>query len=302
MVTSFEHERTGSAINSLLWNADKPREVIDRSLRKAESLRRMLSAPRLFEGLLANAHHRRDYTQLQVSWPLREGQQQLAAKSLTPPALRVPVPAIDALCDGALFCGRSRGLPEAMLVRGALDALGRIRGFGFSVRSLNIGRRSLQANYAAYARVPSADLGLVKAALALAEMSMTATTVEDIEGPVMMLRAPDEDVPAILMTRTDPEAVAGDDGEDVSHGWLTAVDDPKRLAWLLGLPTDEGAAPFAYGEVPDLWRLIATVPDAVDELGFARTWATERASKASLGIDEGQILLVMDLAVVPQGE
>ncbi len=112
MVTSFEHERTGSAINSLLWNADKPREVIDRSLRKAESPRRMLSAPRLFEGLLANAHHRRDHTQLQVSWPLREGQQQLAAKSLTPPALRVHMPAIDALCDGALFCGRSRGLPS----------------------------------------------------------------------------------------------------------------------------------------------------------------------------------------------
>ncbi len=47
---------------------------------------------------------------------------------------------------------------------------------------------------------------------------------------------------------------------------------------------------------------MATIPDAVDELGFARTWATERAFKASLGIDEGQLLLVMDLAVVPQGE
>ncbi len=135
--------------------------------------------------------------------------------------------------------GEARG-PEAMLVRGALDALGRIQGFGFSVRSLNIDRRSLQANYAAYARVPSADLGLVNAALALAEMSMTATTVEDIEGPVMMLRAPDDDVPAILMTRTDPETVAGDDGEDVTHGWLTVVDDPKRLAWLLGRPPTTG--------------------------------------------------------------
>lgn len=361
MVTLFEHERIGSAINTLSWNSDEPREAIDRRLRQGESLRRMLAAPRLFEGLLANAHHQRNHTQLQVTWPLREGQQLLAAKSLTPPPLRVPVPAIDALCDGALFCGRSRGLPrpeqlgtslglgiygdmraldgafrdademaamlllvstwpnglgslmwhlplgeargpEAALVRGALDALGRIQGFGFSVRSVDVGRRSLQASYAAYARVPSGDLALVNTALALAEMRMTATIVEGIQGPVMMLRAPDDDIPAILMSRNDPEAVAGDDGKDVSHGWLTVVDDPKRLAWLLDLPTDDGATPFAYGEIPDLWRLMATVPDVVDELGFARTWATERAFKVSLGIDEGKLQLVMDLAVAAQSE
>lgn len=361
MVTLFEHERIGSAINTLSWNSDEPREAIDRRLREGESLRRMLAAPRLFEGLLANAHHQRDHTQLQVSWPLREGQQLLAAKSLAPPPLRVPVPAIDALCDGALFCGRTRGLPrpeqlgtslglgiygdmraldgafgdademaamlllvstwpnglgslmwhlplgeargpEAALVRGALDALGRIQGFGFSVRSVDVGRRSLQASYAAYARVPSGDLALVNTALALAEMRMTATTVEGIEGPVMMLRAPDDDIPAVLMSRNDPEAVAGEDGKDVSHGWLTVVDDPKRLAWLLDLPTDDGATPFAYGEVADLWRLMATVPDVVDELGFARTWATERAFKVSLGIDEGKLQLVMDLAVAAQSE
>ncbi len=357
MVTLFEHERIGSAVRSLTWNSDNPREAIDRRLKEGESLRRMLAAPRLFDGLLANAHHQRDRTQLQVSWPLRDGQQVLAAQSLAPPPLRVPVPSIDALCDGALFCGRSRGLPrpeqlgtalglgvygdvraledaiddademagmllfvstwpnglgslmwhlplgeargpEAALVRGGLDALGRIQGFGFSLRSLDIGRRSAQASYAAYARVPSGDIGLVNTALSFAEMRMTSTTVEGIEGPVMMLRAPDDDVPAVLMSRNDPEAVAGDDGKDVTHGWLAVVDDPKRFSWLLGLPTDDGATPFAYGEIPDLWRLIATVPDLVDELGFARTWATERAFKASLGIDEGNLQLVMDLALV----
>lgn len=355
LVAMTEHERIGSTVRSLSWASGADRaEMVKRRLRRGKHLRRLLAAPRLFDGLLASAYHERDHTQLQVSWPLREGQAALAASSLAPPPVRVPVPSLDALCDGALLCARSRGLPpperlgtslglgiygdvraledalsttsevglvlllistwpnalgtltwhlplseargaEAALLRGALDAVGRVQSLGLSVRRLDVGRRSLQATYAAYARVPSSDIGLVNTALSFAELRMNPTTVEGIDGQVMMLRVPEDDVPAVLMSQLDAEAVKDDEGKEVVHGWLSLVDDPKQLAWLLGLPTDDGAAPFAYAEIPDLWRLVASVPELVDALGFARTWATERAVRMSLGLDGADLQLAMDV-------
>ena len=187
---------------------------MERRLREGDSLRRMFAGPRLFDGVRANLHYTRDRAQLQVTWGLREGQQELAAQVLAPPPVRVPVPTIEALCEGALLCARSRGVPqpqalgtqlgqgvygdvraleqalrdtdemggllmmvatwpnalgwlswhvplaeargaEAALVRGALDAVGRVQGLGLSVHSFTVDRRfHLDANYAAYARVP----------------------------------------------------------------------------------------------------------------------------------------------------
>ncbi len=360
LVDLFEHERVGSAVRSLSWESEEPRRAIDRRLREGEALRRMLAAPRLYRGLLANMHHQRERTQLQVTWPLREDQRELATKSLALPALRVPVPTIDALCDGALACARSRGFPspetlgtslglgvygdiralddalddademaallifvstwpnalgsltwhlplsemgrgpEAAFMRGGLGALARIQGLGVSLRSLDVGRRSVQASYAAYARAPASDISLVNTGLAFAEMHMSPTTIEGVEGKVMMIESPDDDVPAILMTYEDDEAVPGDDGKDVRHAWLAVVDDKKRMKWLMEAPTDEGTEPFVYMEIPDLWRMVAVVPELVDELGFARTWATERAFKTSMTLDDGAVQIVMDLAETPQ--
>lgn len=186
--------------------------------------------------------------------------------------------------------------PEAALVRGLLDAVARIQGAGLSVRRLDVGRRSVQADYAAYLRVPVNDLGLVSTMLAMAELRMTPTTVTGIDGKVMMLRVPEDDVPAVLMTREDAETVKADDGTEVRHGWLAVVDAPDRLGWLLGLSTDDGHEPLLYGEIPELWRLVSSVPEAVDELGFARTWASERGMKAALLLDDGQPRLVIEVA------
>ncbi|MEX1363847.1 MAG: hypothetical protein AB1Z98_12015 [Nannocystaceae bacterium] len=355
IVETFELERLSSAVRVLSWSFEDPRSTADRRKREAEALRRMLEAPRLFDGLLVNAHHERDRSQLQATWPLREGQQALAEEVLAPPALRVPVPSLDALCSGSLACARSRGLPrpetlgtklglgiygsaraldeafgdademgalllltstwpnalgtamwhlplseargaEAALVRGLIDALGRMQGLGLSLRSLDVGRRTVQAQYAAYARVPASDLSLVSTMLTMAELRLSPTTVEGVEGKVMMLRVPDDDVPAVLMTREDEDEVEDEDGKQIRHGWLTVVDAPAQLSWLLGLPTDDGAEPMIYGEIPDLWRMAAVVPELVDELAFARTWATERAFKASLHLDDGQPHLTLEVA------
>lgn len=357
----FEHERTGSTIRRLVWAFDEPQQVVDRRSRETEAMRKLMDTPRLFHGLLANAHHDRERSQLQVTWPLRDGQQELAEKALAPPPLAVPVPTVDALCDGALACARSRGIPrpetlgstlaqgvygnaraleeaidegdeaaelllmastwpnalgtatwhlplaeahgpEAAIVRGLIDALGRIQGLGLSLRRLDVGRRSAQAEYAAYARVPASDLALVSTMLSMAEQRLTPTTVDGVEGEVMMLRAPDDDVPAVLMTSKDPEAVKDDDGKEVQHGWLTVVDAEPRLSWLLGLATDDGHEPMLYLELPELWRMISSFPDAIDELGFARTWASERSFKASLHLDDGQPHIWMEVARTQQAD
>lgn len=350
------HESVGRALRELEWNTSDAAEGIRRRFDEAEQLRRLLDAPRLFDGVLANAHHERDRTQLQITWPLRDDRDVLALAALAPPPIVVPVPSLAALCDGALACARSRGLPvpqelgtklglgiygdprqledaldaadeaaavvvlastwpnalgtllwhvplaeargpEAAIVRGLLDAVARIQGLGVSVRRIDVGRRSLTGEYALYARVPVNDLGLVGTLLAMAEQRMTPTTVDGVEGTIAMLRIPEDDVPAVLMTREDPDTVKNAEGKDVRYGWLALVDGTDRLKWLLEQPTDDGEEPYFHGEIPDLWRLVATVPDAVDELGFARTWATERALGASLRLDDGQPQLLVDVAL-----
>lgn len=360
LVELFEHERVGHALRELEWSTSGAAETIRRNFDEAEQLRRLLDAPRLFDGVLANAHHERDRTQLQITWPLREDQSALALAALAPPPLVVPVPTLAALCDGALLCARSRGLPspqevgtklgmgiygdgrqledaldaadeaaaavvlastwpnalgtllwhmplaeargvgpEAAMVRGLLDAVARIQGAGLSVRRIDVGRRSVMGDYALYARVPVNDLGLVSTLLAMAEQRLVPTTVDGVEGTVSMLRIPEDDIPAVLMTREDPTTVKNAEGKEVRYGWLTLVDGTERLKWLLDMPTDDGEEPLLYGEIPDLWRLVASVPDAVDELGFARTWATDRTLKGALLLDDGQPRLLLDVALHP---
>lgn len=351
-------EQTSSAMLSLTWSGDDPRRDVDRRFREVDALRQLFDTTRLFDGLVASVHHERERTQLQASWLIGEGQQKLAQSTLTPPPIRVAVPSLAALCEGALLCGRSRGVPspqqlgtslglgvygnadalddalgqadeagaflllistwpnalgtaswqlplaeargpEAALVRGLLDAIARIQGMGISVRSIEIDRRSLQAEYALYARVPASDLSLVSTLLAMAEMRLTPTTVDGIEGEVRELRIPEDDVPAVLMTREDSELLKNEEGKEIRHGWLALVDRPDRLAWLLNLSTDEGIEPMLYFEIADLWRLVSSVPDAAEELGFARTWASGRVFKAALVLDKGQPQLTMEIALLP---
>jgi hypothetical protein len=357
LVELVDHALVGKALLDLSWTSSYV-EGVSRSIGEGEQLRRLLEAPRLFDGLLANAHHERGRTQLQITWPLREDQEALARGTLAPPPLVVPVPSLAALCDGALFCARSRGLPspqelgtklglglygsaerledaldttdeagaalllvstwpnalgtllwhlpiaeargaEAALARGLLDAVARVGGAGLGVRRIDVGRGSLVAEYAAYARVPVNDLSLVGTLLTMAQLRLTPTTVEGVDGNVSMLRIPEDDVPAVLMTREDPDTVKNAEGKEVRYGWLSVVDGPDRLAWLLGLPTDDGQEPLLYAEIPDLWRLVASVPEAVEELGFARTWATDRHFKVALHLDDGQPHLLMEIAMRP---
>jgi hypothetical protein len=356
LVELVEHANVGRALRELEWDTPMPANTVRGHLDESELLRRMLEAPRLFDGLVANVHHERDRTQLQITWPLREDQSALAQSTLSPPPLVVPVPSLAALCDGALVCARSRGLPspqelgsklgtgiygdadalddafdaneeaaaavllaatwpnaigtllwhlplseargpEGAIVRGLLDSVARVQGLGLAVRRIDVGRRSLMGDYALYARVPVNDLGLVGTLLAMADQRMTPTTVEGVEGTVSMLRIPEDDFPAVLMTREDPDTVENAEGKDVRYGWLTLVDGTDRLRWLLELPSDDGQEPMLYGEIPDLWRLVASVPEAVDELGFARTWATERSLKAALHLDDGQPHVLFEVAL-----
>ena len=112
VVEMHEHDRVAATTRGLVGGYESPQNHVKRRLDDAKALRRLLDAPRLFDGMLLNATYDRDRIQLQMTWPLREGQQELANKTLAPPKIVVPVPTLDALCEGSLACMRSRGIPN----------------------------------------------------------------------------------------------------------------------------------------------------------------------------------------------
>lgn len=349
-----EFEGVSSTVRRLSWyDDDDLRRSLGERLDRVGRIHEFLKTELLFEGMLLRAHHDGERSQLLTSWRLRDGQAKLAARVLAPPPVHVPIPSIEALCDDALMCARSRGVPspsalgtelatglygsadslddafddvgeesaliiaastwpnalgtagwhlplseargpEAAFVRGIVDAVGRIQAFGLSVKRLDVGRRSLTAEYGAFLRVPVGDMSLVRTLLSMAGERATPVDVEGLQG-VTMVAVPDDDVPATLLFHEDADPVKVDD-EDARHGWLAVADKPERLAWLEGMDTDKGTEPWAYFEIPNLWTLVASIPDAMGELAFARTWAMQRSFKAALVIDGGVPTVIMEVA------
>lgn len=351
-ITVAEHEWVAATMRRMAWG-NRTRADIQRRLDEIRSLTAVLDTQRLFDGLLMRAHHDGERSQLVVSWPLRPEQAALAARTLLPPAVHVPVPSLAALCDGALMCARSRGVPspqalgkelatgvyadpdaledairdtddfalmvimaatwpnalgtvgwhlpmaeargpEAAFVRGAVDAVGRVQATGFRLDRLDVGRRDFSAQYGAFARVPVGDMSLARTLLAMAEQRPVPVDVEGLEG-VSMVKVPDDDVPAALFFYEDPKPVTVD-GEERKHGWMIVADKPERVEWLESMDTDGGEVPLGYFEIPDLWKLFTGIPEAMEDLAFARTWAMGRSFKIALILHEGAPSIAFELA------
>ena len=79
----------------------------------------------------------------------------------------------------------------------------------------------------------------------------------------------------------DPAASTG------RWGWAMIADRPERVAWLYGLARDDGASPIVYAEIPRLWELVAKLPDAGPQLGYAQPWLATRSLRAQLDIADG---------------
>jgi len=121
------------------------------------------------------------------------------------------------------------------------------------------------------------------------------TTVAGVEGVVDIVRIPEDDVPAVLLIRTDPDKVEVE-GKPTDYGWAVLADGTDRLSWLLGLARDDGQGPAAYFEVPDAMPIVSGIEDLDQELSFARTWLGGRSFRFALYIDGGEprIAAVMD--------
>ncbi|HLT37226.1 MAG TPA: hypothetical protein VK034_13120 [Enhygromyxa sp.] len=242
---------------------------------------RLRDAERLFAGMTVELTVAVDRLLARARWlPTDAGRERLPAMFELDP-VDADVPTVAALCEGALICGRSRGLPardrfaalatgryadrdaildmldrpEAALVllletwpnaiagllqppagdvvlQNAAELGARVLGFGFAIRS----ERALDEHWIGYARMSGADLDSIRL---LVEMTGHQPPIGRFHGLF-----------------------------DPGNAWGFAVvtDDEQQLAWLAGLPHDDGAVPLLYLEIPDLTQLVEIKPEL---LGFS---------------------------------
>jgi hypothetical protein len=346
----------GQAARSLEWSTPDSRgETVDRRLRQLDAVERMSQSTVLFDGLQLEADRDGERLQAVLRWRARAESRATAESIFVGAPVRAKVPTLAALCEGAIACARTRGLPrpstfaealatgvwaedqralenrldagdemaalqlfvstwpnllaaatrwpeqeigrgpEAALARSVVDAVGRIEGFGASLRSLSADRRRVQMGYVVYLRALAQDVAMLRGFARMAGLQPSETTVAGVEGVVDIVRVPENDVPAVLLIRTDPDKVEVE-GKPTDYGWAVVADGTDRLAWLLGLARDDGQGPAAYLEIPDALPLVTGIRDVDEELSFARTWLGGRSFRFALYIDGGEprIAAVMD--------
>jgi hypothetical protein len=187
--------------------------------------------------------------------------------------------------------------PEAAIANNVLEAVGKIEGFGASLRSISAAEGTVVADYAAYMRLKKSEVDLVRSLLVFAELQATDTAISGLEGTAQAVRLPSGSFPASLMLFVDPAGPLAPGGT-AEHGWVAVVDGADRFAWLLGLPRDRGGGPSAYFEVPDLWLLASAEPSLARDLGFARTWLAARHLRVAVELVDGapHVLATSDVA------
>lgn len=345
------------AVRDLRWysDADRPARAA-RAMQQRAALERLRETRRLFAGVRLEAAAGPEAVQVTMSWePVDPAAADLSEKTFSRAPARVAVPALAGLCDGALACWRSAGLPaltalgelaighyarderafsdalddagdfgpvvlmletwpnalgmvqrwgleqkgvEAGIIRTALDIVGRVEGTGGSLRSLQVGR-NVQTDYITYARVQGQDLALFRSLVGLSSMRFSPTTVAGVEAKVEAANLPYADVAAQFFLVTDPGAVRLGD-RDVEFGWIVAADGPDRLKWALkDIAHDSDTRPAFYGELPDLWRLVASVDDGPREVGFLQSWLHGRGLRLAGDVIGGRVRLDLELARRP---
>ncbi|PCC74755.1 hypothetical protein SAMN02745121_06065 [Nannocystis exedens] len=343
------------AVRDLRWyEPQQLAERIARALGQRAALEQLRETRRLFTGMRLEAAVDPETVQVTMSWePADAAAADLAEKTFTRPAAGVGVPTLAGLCDGALACWRSSGLPplaglgelaiglygrderafrdaidsagdfgavvilletwpsalgmlerwgreqkgmEAGIIRTVLDILGRVEGFGGSLRSLQVGGRSVQTDYVAYTRVQGQDLALFRSLVGLSSMRFSPVTVAGVDAKVEAGAVPDADAPVQVYLVTDPGTLRLGD-KDVEFGWIAAADGQDRLKWLLAdVERDKDTNPAFYGELPDLWRLIGSFDDGPRDVGFLQSWLTGRGFRLAGDVVGGRVRLDAEFA------
>ncbi|MFZ6177380.1 hypothetical protein [Nannocystis pusilla] len=342
-------------VRDLRWYEPGQRaEKVSRALGQRAALEQLRETRRLFSGVRLEAAVDPETVQMTMSWePVDPAAADLAEKTFSRAAAGVGVPSLAGLCDGALACWRSSGLPplaglgelaiglygrderafseaienagdfgpavlmletwpsalgmierwgreqkgmEAGIIRTVLDILGRVEGFGGSLRSLQIGDRGVQTDYVAYSRVQGQDLALFRSLVGLSSMRFSPVTVTGVDGKVEAAGLSEAEAPVQVYLVTDPGTVRLGD-KDVEFGWIAAADGQDRLKWLLAdVERDKETNPAFYGELPDLWRLIGSFDDGPRDAGFLQSWLTGRGFRLAADVVGGRVRLDLEFA------
>ncbi|MFV8750270.1 hypothetical protein ACNOYE_06940 [Nannocystaceae bacterium ST9] len=172
------------------------------------------------------------------------------------------------------FPGQSLQPPESVVAENSKKAVERVLAFGFALRERSTLQGRPLGEWVGFARMPAMDLSTLRGLMRMAEIGLTPTTIEGVPGSIETAHLPDDEVPARFYAISDPPIETGD------WGWAVLADGDESVGWLAGLPRDDGSAPIAYFEVPDLWRAVESVDELAREFGFARAWMTGRSLRA----------------------
>ncbi len=178
--------------------------------------------------------------------------------------------------------------PEAAIISQVMGALDNFAGAGGSLRSLMMpkGRGVPALDFVGYMRVSGAEIGIVRGMLALAGQRLNPVEIEGVSGKVESLAIPEEVQASLFMITDEKTAKVGD--RDVEVGWMAAADGVDRITWLLGLDRESSIEPAVYFEIPDLTRLIASVPEAEREIGTFRAWLAGKSVRFAADVVDGR--------------
>lgn len=333
-----EIDATHRALRAVEWAAaDSRKQTVDRRLAVYRVVEQLSAETMLFDGFSLEMRADKTEFQARLRWRVIEAQRHTAVKLLAPPPSDAQVPAITALCDGALACARTQGPPSPLPIRDvlatgiyaererklmrALDqgdvwtallglsatwpnlmgamvhwpeqaigrgpqaavvgdvvaALGKVEGFGLSLRSLDL-QHTVSADYVAYARLRKQEADLARSLLATAKLDLQPVGLSEGHGQASAAQLRNGVVPATVMIYTDPKSEAT---ATPRHAWLNIVDGPDRMSWLLGLPRDRDGRLLFYAEVPDLWRMVDALR-LTKNLKFAQRWLSRRSLRLGL--------------------
>ncbi len=189
----------------------------------------------------------------------------------------------------------SGGRMEMAMVGQVLEAVGRIEGFGGSLRSFQVRRNDVSGDFAGYMRMQGQDLALIRSLMGLAGLRFAPVELPQLAAgsKVDQAQLPAE-VPANFYLVSDAGKVRVGDRE-IETGWAVVADSNDRLSWLLGQESSAAVMPAFYFELPDLWQLLAPIDDAQRELNFAQGWLSGRSVRVAGDIVHGTVRIDFQL-------
>ncbi len=284
--------------------------AFERERETHDLLDRLHTTDRLFEGVTVELALTPARSFARGRWLIRDGARERLRSVFELDPVDADVPTIAALCDGALMCGRTRGLPAQRRFAGLatglyadLEALASV--FDEDETELVLLLETWPNAIGTLVGPPetmllqnAAEVGARVLGFGFAIRSQRSRD----EGRVAYARMSAADVDSLRRfmqlsgSSFSSVAIAGVDGRVESirtptnelpdriyavydpgqWGWTVAADDDEQVAWLASLAHDDGAVPMVYFEIPDLGQLITSDPALERDYGI---WAAKLAKR-----------------------